>query len=78
MAERQQSQTQPPPFNLAPEIQAELTTLNVRYRDMQETMSRLITILAAENAELKTENTTLKNQLTILQAQNNVETHTKK
>ncbi|MCL2135878.1 MAG: hypothetical protein FWH37_10125 [Candidatus Bathyarchaeota archaeon] len=60
MTEKQQSQTQPPPFNLAPKIQAELTTLNVHYRDMQKTMSHLITILTGENAELKTENTNLK------------------
>jgi hypothetical protein len=43
--------------------QAELATLNIRYRDMQETMSRIITILATENNELKTENATLKNHL---------------
>ncbi|MCL1970139.1 MAG: hypothetical protein FWF66_01565 [Candidatus Bathyarchaeota archaeon] len=44
-------------------MQAELAVLNVRYCDMQETMSRLITMLVAENVELKTENATLKNQL---------------
>jgi regulator of replication initiation timing len=49
-------------FELSPQVQAELATLNVRYRDMQETMSRLITMLVAENVELKTENATLKNQ----------------
>jgi regulator of replication initiation timing len=47
----------------SPQVQAELTTLNMRYRDMQDTMSRIITMLVAENVELKTENTTLKNQL---------------
>jgi regulator of replication initiation timing len=62
MTEQQINQQQPR-FEPSPQIQAELATLNVRYRDMQETMSRLITILATENAELKTENTTLKNQL---------------
>jgi regulator of replication initiation timing len=46
-----------------PQVQAKLATLNVRYRDMQETMSRLITMLVDENVELKTENATLKNQL---------------
>jgi regulator of replication initiation timing len=61
-------------FEPSPQVQAELATLNVRYRDMQETMSRLITMLVAENAELKTENNTLKNQLTTLQTQNNTET----
>jgi regulator of replication initiation timing len=50
-------------FEPSPQVQAELAVLNVRYRDMQETMSRLITMLVAENVELKTENATLKNQL---------------
>ncbi|MDR2202795.1 MAG: hypothetical protein LBE76_00505, partial [Nitrososphaerota archaeon] len=54
---------QQPRIEPSPQVQAELATLNVRYRDMQETMSRLITILATENAELKTENVALKNQL---------------
>jgi len=49
-------------FEPSQAVQTELATLNVRYRDMQETMGRLITILAAENAELKTENATLKKQ----------------
>ncbi|MCL1971299.1 MAG: hypothetical protein FWF66_07605 [Candidatus Bathyarchaeota archaeon] len=57
------SQQQQPRFEFSQQIQAELATLNVRYRDMQETMSRLITILVTENAELKTENAALKNQL---------------
>jgi|GEM_PF-3364464 len=69
----QQPQQQSPHIELSQAVQAELATLNVRYRDMQETMSRLITIFAAENAELKTENTNLKNQLITLQAQNNTE-----
>ncbi|MCL2135613.1 MAG: hypothetical protein FWH37_08765 [Candidatus Bathyarchaeota archaeon] len=62
MTEQQVNQQQPR-FEPSPQIQVELATLNVRYRDMQETMSRLITMLAAENTELKTENATLKNQL---------------
>jgi regulator of replication initiation timing len=74
----QQSLQQQPRFELSQQVQAELATLNVRYRDMQETMSRLITMLAAENAELKTENATLKNQLASLQTQNNTETSNKK
>jgi regulator of replication initiation timing len=75
---QQQPPQQQPRFEPSPQVQAELVTLNVRYRDMQETMSRLITILTAENAELKTENTALKNQLTTLQTQNNTETSNKK
>jgi regulator of replication initiation timing len=70
--------SQQPRFEPSPQVQAELTTLNVRYRDMQDTMSRLISMLVAENTELKTENTTLKNQLSTLQTQNNTEAHTKK
>ncbi|MCL2642215.1 MAG: hypothetical protein FWD52_01675 [Candidatus Bathyarchaeota archaeon] len=61
-------------FEPSPQVQAELTTLNIRYRDMQETMSRIITMLVSENADLKTENTTLKNQLATLQTQNNAKT----
>ncbi|MCL2135860.1 MAG: hypothetical protein FWH37_10030 [Candidatus Bathyarchaeota archaeon] len=70
----QQSQQQLPRIEPSQAVQTELATLNVRYRDMQETMSRLITMLAAENAELKTENDTLKNQLSKLQTQNDTET----
>ncbi|MDR2707138.1 MAG: hypothetical protein LBB87_00100 [Nitrososphaerota archaeon] len=73
-----QQSPQPPRFELSQAVQAEFATLNVRYRDMQETMSRLITMFAAENAELKTENATLKNQLAVLQTQNNTETSNKK
>jgi regulator of replication initiation timing len=69
--------TQQPRLEPSPQVQAELTTLNVRYRDMQDTMSRLITMLVAENTDLKTENTALKNQLSSLQTQNNTEIHTK-
>jgi len=65
-------------FELSQQVQGELATLNVRYRDMQETMSRIITLLVTENAELKTENATLKNQLTTLQTQNNTEASNKK
>jgi len=73
---QQQTSQQPPqqqPFEPSTVVQAELATLNVRYRDMQETMSRLITLLATEIAELKTENTNLKDQIATLQAQNNTE-----
>jgi regulator of replication initiation timing len=62
----QQTNQQPPQqphFEPSPQVQAELATLNVRYRDMQETMSRLISMLVTENVELKAENATLKNQL---------------
>jgi regulator of replication initiation timing len=71
---QQQTNQQPPQqprFEPSQAVQEELATLNVRYRDMQETMSRLISMLAAENAELKTENAALKNQL-------NTETNIKK
>jgi regulator of replication initiation timing len=64
-------------FELSQVVQAELATLNMRYRDMQDTMSRLITMLAAENAELKAEVTNLKNQLLALQTQSSTETHIK-
>ena len=65
MTEQQVNQQPPqqPRIEPSPHVQTELATLNVRYRDMQETMSRLITMLATENAELKAENTALKNQL---------------
>ena len=63
----QQTNQQPPQqqlrFEPSQQVQSELATLNVRYRDLQETMSHLITMLAIENAELKTENATLKNQI---------------
>ena len=63
----QQTNQQPPQqqlrFEPSQQVQSELATLNVRYRDLQETMSHLITMLATENAELKTENATLKNQI---------------
>jgi len=50
----QQAQlSQQPRIVLSPQVQAELTALNIRYHDLQETMSRLITLLASENAELK-------------------------
>jgi regulator of replication initiation timing len=65
-------------FEPSPQVQSELATLNIRYHDMQDTMSRLITMLVAENAELKTENTTLKNQLAALQTQNNTKIPDKK
>jgi len=79
MTQQQTNQQNPqqPRFEPSQAIQAELTTLNIRYRDMQDTMSRLITLLVNENTELKNENTTLKNQLTTLQTQNNTKTHTK-
>ena len=69
---------QRPRLEPSPQVQAELATLNIRYRDMQDTMSHLITMLVAENAELQTENTALKNQLATLQTQNNTETSNKK
>jgi hypothetical protein len=74
----QQSPSQQARFEPSQAVQAELATLNVRYRDMQETMSRLITMLATEIAELKNENTTLKNQLIALQTHNNTEIPAKK
>ncbi|MDR2203830.1 MAG: hypothetical protein LBE76_05990 [Nitrososphaerota archaeon] len=65
MTQQQTNQQSPqhPLFDPSPQVQAELATLNVRYRDMQETMSRLITMLVTENTELKAENTALKQQL---------------
>jgi len=80
MTEQQTYQQSPQQsrFEPSPQVQAELATLNIRYRDMQETMSRLITMLATENAELKNENTLLKNQLVSLQTSNNTETNVKK
>jgi regulator of replication initiation timing len=46
-------------------VQTEFAVLNRRYRDMQKPLNHLIFIPVDENTDLKTENTTLKNQYNV-------------